>query len=248
MKGYDPVKTHLEVEKKVYRNDGSKRKYFRFRASRIWYGGIVTGDVVGCGLNCVFCWVSPRIRFHVDEVGFWCSPEEAFSKMKQLVEKTGINKVRLSGGEPTIGRKHLLKLIELFDEYGAFFILETNGILIGHDPSYAEELSKFSNLHVRVSIKGCTPEMFSKLTGADPIGFELQLKALENLIDHGVSTHAAAMVGFCTEDEIAQLVDRLESIKSGLGKSLELEYLILYPHVERAIKKLGLKYTFAVRP
>lgn len=37
------------------------------------------------------------------------------------------------------------------------FILETNGILIDSDPSYARELSRFDNVHVRVSLKATTP-------------------------------------------------------------------------------------------
>jgi len=47
-----------------------------------------------------------------------------------------------------------------------FFILENNGILLGLDRTYVKELSRFRNLHVRVCLKGYTPEEFSWLTDA----------------------------------------------------------------------------------
>ena len=34
------------------------------------------------------------------------------------------------------------------------FVLEANGVLICHEKTYAEDLSRFENLYVRVSLKG----------------------------------------------------------------------------------------------
>ncbi len=88
--------------------------------------------------------------------------------------------MRISGNEPTICKEHLIQVLKLIPE-DYTFILETNGILIGNDMTYAEELSRFSNLYVRVSLKGTCEEEFSRLTGAQ--GFQLQLKALEHLAE-----------------------------------------------------------------
>jgi uncharacterized Fe-S cluster-containing radical SAM superfamily protein len=55
--------------------------------------------------------------------------------------------------------EHLVNVLKLIPE-DYLFILETNGILIGNDRTYAEELSAFHNLYVRVSLKGTCEEYF----------------------------------------------------------------------------------------
>ena len=113
--------------------------------------------------------------------------------------------------EPTIARNHLIKVLEQIP--GQFlFILETNGILIGHDKTYADDLARFENLYVRVSFKGANEEEFSALTGAEPAGFELQIKALESLYRAGVRVHPAVMASFSTFDHVLALKKRLGKI------------------------------------
>jgi uncharacterized Fe-S cluster-containing radical SAM superfamily protein len=52
----------------------------------------------------------------------------------------GFQHICISGNEPTIAREHLLGVLALIP--GAIrFILETNGILIGHDNTYAKACS-----------------------------------------------------------------------------------------------------------
>jgi uncharacterized Fe-S cluster-containing radical SAM superfamily protein len=63
--------------------------------------------------------------------------------------------VRISGGEPTLAKEHLLKVLDLISR-DFQFILETSGILFGYDDDYARALSKYSNVYVRVSFKGTT--------------------------------------------------------------------------------------------
>src|SRR5512144_778955 len=113
--GYGPIERHREIEQRVVRQriGGDLRKYYRFRKDR-WYGGIITADCAGCGLACKFCWVrSESIEEGRDEGEFF-SPEEVAAKILQLVQENKIYQVRISGGEPTIGRKHLLKLLHVF--------------------------------------------------------------------------------------------------------------------------------------
>ncbi|HAA05278.1 MAG TPA: hypothetical protein DCE18_18200, partial [Syntrophobacteraceae bacterium] len=86
----------------------------------------------------------------------------------------------------------------------------------GDDDDYGAALSRYGNAYVRVSLKGTTEEEFSRLTGAEPTGFGLQLRALENLIRAGVATHAAAMVSFSSPENIVALQQRLGRIAKGL--------------------------------
>lgn len=218
-----------------------ERKYYRFRVDR-WYGGIVTGDCVGCGLSCKFCWVSDKVRYRPKEIGSFYSPRQVAERLLALAEKSGLSQLRLSGGEPTIGRLHLIELLDELKGSGCSFILETNGILLGHDPTYAEQLSRYDFIHVRVSLKGCSEEEFHRLTGARPEDFRLQLRALENLTRCGVECHPAAMISFSSRESLKALMERLREISPTLVEEFEVEELILYPHVVKRLQAYGLRY------
>lgn len=248
--GYDPVKVSLTIYSRVSKPSGSVelRRYFRFRGGR-WYGGSAAGDVIGCNLACRFCW-SWRFRNNFS-VGRFYAPEQVYTKLVNIARGYGYRYVRLSGAEPTISRKHLLQLLELFEGGGYVFILETNGILIGYDASYAKELAKYDNLVVRVSFKGTSPEEFNLLTGADPQFFELQVKALENLISAGFeagrNVYAAAMIGFSSDESVVRFVRMLKSLNSRLV-DVDWEYVIMYSHVEDLLKRHNLRPLRYVKP
>ena len=99
-----------------------------------------------------------------EEYGKCYTPEEVAERLVSLAKRRRLGQLRISGNEPTICREHLIRVLELIPK-DYLFILETNGILIGGDETYAEELSRFPHLHVRVSIKGTCEEEFSSLTG-----------------------------------------------------------------------------------
>lgn len=246
---YDPVVRHRAIEKLVTMStsDAHERKYWRFRVDR-WYGGIVTADAVGCGLLCKFCWVSDRVMMRPAWVGKFYSPEIVANTLVEMAGKKGIRQLRVSGGEPTIGKEHLLQVLAGLKKQGLVFILETNGILIGEDKSYAHELAEFPFVHVRVSLKGCSEEEFSSLTGAKQEGFGLQLRALQNLVRENVQCHPAVMVSFSPENSLPRLVERIRAIEPKLVEELETEELILYPSVQTKLRRHGLKYFRSYSP
>ncbi|KYK24606.1 hypothetical protein AYK26_03455 [Euryarchaeota archaeon SM23-78] len=230
---YNPIQLSGAIEKIVSKED--KRKYYRFRPAR-YYGGISTADCVGCNLRCRYCW-SWNVVNNPGKTGKFYSPQEVANKLISIAKKFGYKQLRVSGNEPTLAKHHLLKLISLIpNDY--LFILETNGILIGHDNEYAKELSKYKNLHVRVSLKASNKEEFLKLTGAEPEFFDYQLKALENLEKNKVSYHPAVIE---LAKDINGLRKRLEKINNNLPAELEIEPLIEYPAVMSRLRKLGNK-------
>jgi len=230
---YDPIKRSEELARVVSRGD--LRKYYRFRPAR-FYGGIATADCVGCFLRCLFCWSWHEVT-RPDACGQFYSPEQAVKNLLSITRKKKYEKIRISGNEPTLARGHLLKVLDLIPS-NFLFILETNGILIGHDQSYARELSRFKNLYVRVSLKGTTEEEFSRLTGCIPEGFSLQLKAIENLYRAGVEVRPAVMVSFSPPENIHALRKRLGQIAHKLS-DIEVEELVLYGDVEERLKKVN---------
>ncbi|NPA05001.1 MAG: radical SAM protein [Crenarchaeota archaeon] len=242
LKGYDPVELADRVEARVCRD--SERMYYRFRAAR-FYGGIATGDVMGCNLRCIFCW---SMHGWAGRTGRMYTAWEAWEKLRGIARSRGYRRVRLSGGEPTIGFRHLEELIGYADSEGYLFILETNGILIGARREYARRLSAYNNLHVRVSIKACSPEWFHRLTGARPEAWRYQIEALKNLADYGVSHHAAIILGFGDKQCYRSLVEALEEADPGVTAHLEPEVIVMYPSVERRLRAAGLWPTTYARP
>jgi len=181
-------------------------------------------------------------------IGRFYRAEDVAERLRSLMMKRRLWRARVSGGEPTIGKDHLLSLLKILDGFVGEFILETNGILIGWDEDYAKKLASYKSLHVRVSLKGCNEKEFELLTGADQRGFKLQLQALKNLIDHRVSCHPSVMTSFSPKSSFINLLERLKQIDPALQEEVEVEELILYPHVVKRLKKYGLKYFVAHPP
>ena len=224
---YNPIDLSKKTEELVLKD--KKRKYYRFRPAR-FYGGIATADIVGCNLRCKFCWSGNSV-WNAMNIGKFYSPEEVAEILLNIAESKGYHRVRISGGEPTIGRQHLIKLLENI-YYDLVFILETNGILLGFDITYVEALSKFKNLHIRVCIKGIDSKEFSFLTGAES-GYKYQIKSLEYLRDSKISFNVAMA---STSNDIEPFNDRLNEI--GLSKiMLEKEKIKLYPQVKKRLQK-----------
>ena len=227
---YNPIELSKKTEDIVI--NGIMKKYYRFRATG-FYGGIATADTVGCNLRCKFCWSGNSV-WNAKNAGEFYSPEYVVNELHEIAKKNGYSQIRISGGEPTIGRKHLIKLLKnIRPEF--LFILETNGILLGADKTYAEELSQFKNLHVRVCLKGSTQEEFSWLTGAGE-GFAYQLKALENLRDSNMNFNIALV---SVKGDKQKLFDRLKEIN--LGRiMMEEEEIKLYPMVRKRLDGEGI--------
>jgi len=227
---YDPIELTKKIEKIVSKNN--EKKYYRFRPTG-FYGGIATVDTVGCNIRCKFCWSSNSV-WDPKNIGQFYSPEHVAESLLDIAEAKSYSQVRVSGGEPTIGRTHLISLIEnIHSDF--VFILETNGILLGFDETYIEEISQFHNIHIRVCIKGIDPEEFSLLTGAET-GHDYQMKSLESLRDSKVSFNIALV---STRKNKQLFYDRLKEM--GLNKiMLEEEEIKLYPKVKDRLKKEGL--------
>ncbi len=230
----DPIKEAERLRKIVCK--GKNRKYYRFRGGN-FYGGVASGDCVGCILDCAYCW-SFYPRKNPEKVGKFFSPKEVAERLIRIARQKGYKNVRISGNEPTLCKEHLIKVISQIPK-DLTFILETNGILIDED--FAKELSKFENLFVRVSLKGANERMFSQITGAKPEFFYYQLRALEFLVKYKVPCRAAIMIDLYNDKDLKEIGKKLSEIDPILAQDLELEFLIFFPFVEKNLKERGIK-------
>ncbi|NIN00624.1 MAG: radical SAM protein [candidate division Zixibacteria bacterium] len=233
---YDPVELAKMTEEIVSR--GSARKYTAFYKVGV-YGGISTGYTVGCCLRCVYCWVGWSRDFPESQGKFY-TPKQAFQNLSFHAKKKRVSKLRISGGEPTVCKDHLLGVLELVKTTRYLFILETNGILLGHDPGYAKELEQFSsNLHVRVSLKAGTPGGFQKRTGAAGKFYELPFMGIKNLAQTKLDFHVACMSDprVMPKEERHVVISKLKQL--GYEDYLEEEYCDPYATALARMEKAG---------
>lgn len=242
---FDPIELAEKTEKIITKEgqEGLERKYVSFYSAPV-YSGIATGYAVGCCLRCIYCWTNWSRDFP-EEYGKFYSPKEAADRLINEAEKgitsrgwehyrhLKVNKLRVSGCEPTLGKEHLLKVLEHLSNYSYQFYLETNGILFGKDYDYVKRLAKYSDfIYVRVSFKAASPEGFTERTGAIGEHYELPFKALKNLLDVGIHTRAAAMTDpkIMPGEERNILIKRLDDIDPSARYSDTLEEEVIGPY------------------
>ena len=237
-KGYDPIALTKKTEKIVIK--GNKRKYANLARRLRFYGGTISATEVGCNLRCKFCFSDAPVR-RPKTTGRFYSPEEVFNALSRKADKHGCKLISASASEGTLGKQHLFELLDLVDRSDYVYILETNGMTIGDDPQFAKELSRFKNLHVRVSIKGANEDEYHTLTSACKESYNLPFKALEYLMDNKVSCNACVMISFSDKKSIKHVTNRLSDIAPGILKSLELESITMFPKVASRLKQANLK-------
>jgi len=237
-KGFDPIALTAATEKVVV--DGSRRKYVQLGRPLRFYGGTTSATEVGCNLRCKFCF-SDKPVWKPKQTGKFYTPQEVFNGLAKSARKHGHKIISASASEGTIGREHLMGLLDLVEDSEFIYVLETNGIILGGDPEYCQALSQYSRLHVRVSIKGDSPEKYHELTGAFPETYELPYQALRHLIDAGVSCNACLMSSFSDDAGVERVKRKLVEIYPGILKSLEIEKITMFPKVAQRLNEKGLK-------
>lgn len=112
-----------------------------------------------CNLRCVYCMPEEGIekRHHVKNLSF----EEMVDLVKAGVA-LGIDKIRLTGGEPLV-RHGIVELVREIGEIPGIkdLTMTTNGILL---PKYAKDLKAAGLNRVNISLDTFDPEKYHKIT------------------------------------------------------------------------------------
>ena len=136
-----------------------------------------------CNFRCVYCMPrevfdsSYRFLRHEDILSF-----EEIARLARVFVGLGVNKIRLTGGEPLV-RRNLERLVEMLAALDAEVTLTTNGSLLAKQ---AAALKKAGLDRVTVSLDSLDDATFRKMNDADfPVA-----KVIE-----GIETAAAAGLG-----------------------------------------------------
>ncbi len=232
---FDPLELARTTEEIVSRGDA--RKYTAFYCTGV-YGGISTGYTVGCCLRCIFCWVDSSRDFP-EEHGEFYTAEQVVTRLIENARRKRVARLRISGGEPTLCKRHLLAVLHLVEPTGYGFILETNSIPIAADEGYAADLARYTCAHIRVSLKAGTPEGFEARTGARGEFWELPFVAIERLVAAEADFHVAAMTDprLMPQAERAAMMARLR--RAGYTRWVEEERCDAYPSTVKRLRAAG---------
>lgn len=226
------------------------RKYTSFYAVGV-YGGIATAYSVGCNFRCVFCWVDWS-RDWPERYGEFYSPQEVYTRLRQVMKERRLRRARVSGAEPTLCPDHLCSILDLVHQDSSefdLFVIETNGIVLGMEPDFAPRLARYASRdpsdatvgHVRLSIRGGLPEPFEEKTGCSHEFLDLPFTAAERLWNAGVSFHVAVVVDprFTSQEEKDTIYSRLAEIDPSIRRNIEEEFLDPYPHALVRLRAVG---------
>jgi len=112
-----------------------------------------------CNLNCIYCTAGSVPHLPKSEILSY----EEIHKVVQVAATMGINKVRITGGEPLL-RPDLSKLVRMVSQIKDIddISLTTNGILLA---KYAVELKKAGLNRVNISLDTLRADRFERITG-----------------------------------------------------------------------------------
>ncbi len=155
-----------------------------------------------CNLRCQYC---------MPEEEYVWLPRETLLTFEEIVLLTdlfadhGVNKVRITGGEPLL-RKDLAKLIRMIRQNSRIqdIAVTTNGVLLGEQ---AQSLFDAGLHRITVSLDTLKPERFKALTRRDTLGAVLEgIASVGQVGFTGLKLDTVAMKGF-NEDELIPLIE-----------------------------------------
>ena len=131
-----------------------------------------------CNLHCRFCFADPAS-------GSDLPLDTLKAQIDEIVRQTGGTLLQLSGGEPTV-RDDLAELIAYARAAGCDYVqLNTNGLRLAADPSYARTLALAGLSFVFLQFDGVTDALYEALRGLHGDYIVLPDGTLEVLSDRG---------------------------------------------------------------
>lgn len=152
-----------------------------------------------CNLRCLYCLPPATLVSHSELLSY-----EEMLRVVQIAVNMGMNKLRLTGGEPLVRRGildfiHKLNRIEGLEEIR----LTTNGVLL-HD--MATELHRAGIRNLNISLDSMKRERFLAITGADFFDQVWQSIQTASYLGFNVKINVVAMRGI-NDDEFLDFAD-----------------------------------------
>jgi cyclic pyranopterin phosphate synthase len=171
-----------------------------------------------CNLRCRYCMPEEGVQKRNHEE--MMTVEETYMAIKSAAE-LGINKIRITGGEPLV-KRGIVKLCKSVAEIQGIeeVCITTNGILL---TKYAGELKDAGVDRLNISLDTLNPEKFNYITRIGNLQDVLDgLQAAEDAGFENIKINCVLMGGF-NDDEIEAFVDLTKH------KPIEVRFIELMP-------------------
>ncbi|WP_456467253.1 radical SAM protein [Methanopyrus sp.] len=192
----------------------------------------------GCNLRC------PQCQNHVIAFGAASGARMTAAEAARLVVGTarehGIDRVAISGGEPTLNPDFLVEFVRRCRELepGVRVHVDTNGTVL--TPGYVDRLVEAGMTDLGIDVKGFRPETFARIAGVDRERaaeyLDNVLRVLEYLADEYLGEELFVGVGIpynpalVDKEEVFALTDWLYA---HVGEELQVCYLDYRPEFRR---------------
>jgi cyclic pyranopterin phosphate synthase len=158
-----------------------------------------------CNLACVFCHMEGQPE-STDEL----RPSD-FEAVVRAGARVGINRVKLTGGEPTL-RTDLLEIVRRVRPHVRELSMTTNGLRLG---ALARDLKAAGLDRVNVSLPSLDPATYRELTGVD--GVAKTMDGIRAAVDAGLGPVKLNVVALDGSTNDPASVDRLLSFAQEVG-------------------------------
>lgn len=177
-----------------------------------------------CNLRCSYCMPEKGIEEKLDHDEI-LSLEETYRIAKVFVE-LGVNKIRLTGGEPLV-RKGIVELVALLSKLDGLkdLAMTSNGLLL---KEMAQPLKEAGLNRINISLDSLDPEKYREITrGGD---LEKVLAGIEEAKRVGLSPIKinTVLIGGFNDDEIMDLIDLTKD------EEIDVRFIELMPIGEAA--------------
>lgn len=192
-----------------------------------------------CDLNCFYCHKEGQKK-GTEEISL-----EKIQKIVSVANKLGINKVKITGGEP-LQRKDILQIVKICSSYMKEVSLTTNGILL---KKFAKQLKENGLKRVNISIDTLNKEKFIKITSKDKLkdvieGLEIAVKIglnpvkVNTVVLKGINENEIEdLIKFCKEKNCVLQLIELEARKEDLNNGFYKKYHLNLEKIENDLKK-----------
>ena len=158
-----------------------------------------------CNLRCFYC--MPEEGIELTEKANLMSHEEVIYIAKQFVE-LGVNKIRLTGGEPLI-KKNIEKIIRELTDLPINLGITTNGILLD---KYIDLFKECGVQDINVSLDTLDKEKFNKITRRDY--FDRVTNNIDTYVKAGFNVKInAVLIKGVNDDEIIDFIEYTKNNK-----------------------------------
>jgi uncharacterized Fe-S cluster-containing radical SAM superfamily protein len=167
------------------------------------YNHVFIYQLKGCNLHCPYCYVDDANKDGKETNGsrFFSIDEIVNAFIENRNEK--VNRIRPSGGEPTLVIEQWYELLKKLEEVGLnkeVYVQSDTNLTTGHfidnliergelEKDILEDIGSYKNFGLLSSFKGTDPENFARNTRSDPKLFEEQFYSFSKYLEAGIDAY-----------------------------------------------------------